>query len=142
MRVNGEWKCVLALQRVDTWTVSNMCMRTELGWMSDVCYTAAEFGHLECLKYAHENGCGWYGVCGRAATFGQLECLKYAHENGCELDDMVTYFAASTGHLNCLKYAVEHGCQLHVSTGVVAAKAGYLECLKYAHKNGCEWDNV
>jgi hypothetical protein len=37
-------------------------------------------GHLECLKYAHENGCEWDRyTCSNAAFNGHLECLKYAH---------------------------------------------------------------
>ena len=47
------------------------------------------FGHLECLKYAHENECPWdKETCSSAAESGHLECLKYAHENGCHW----TYF--------------------------------------------------
>ena len=49
---------------------------------------AAKYGHLECLKYAHENGCPWDEVtCSEAAENGHLECLKYAHENGCPWDE-------------------------------------------------------
>ena len=33
-------------------------------------------GHLEVLKYAHENGCPWY----KDIYGGHLEVLKYAHE--------------------------------------------------------------
>ena len=48
------------------------------------CSNATESGHLECLKYAHENGCPWdEDTCSYAADNGYLECLKYAHENGC-----------------------------------------------------------
>jgi hypothetical protein len=46
-------------------------------------YAAAK-GHIECLKYAHENGCPWKeDTCTQAALGGHIECLKYAHENGC-----------------------------------------------------------
>jgi len=45
---------------------------------------AAERGHLDCLKYAHENGCPWDLTCTKAAEKGGYdECLKYAHESGC-----------------------------------------------------------
>ena len=41
-------------------------------------------GHLECLKYAHENGCPWDEyTCTAAADYGHLEILQYAHDNGC-----------------------------------------------------------
>ena len=36
-------------------------MRTKNGcpWSEETCFEAALNGHLECLKYAHENGCPW-----------------------------------------------------------------------------------
>ena len=43
------------------------------------CNNAAKYGHLEVLKYLHENGC----PCTEAARNGKLNCLKYLHENGC-----------------------------------------------------------
>ena len=52
------------------------------------CSYAAEGGHLECLKYAHEKGCPWDAkTCSEAAQRGHLECLKYAHEKGCPWDE-------------------------------------------------------
>ena len=45
---------------------------------------AAKNGHLECLKYLHENGCPWdKWSCEFASKNGHLEILKYLHENGC-----------------------------------------------------------
>jgi choline dehydrogenase-like flavoprotein len=105
------------------------------------CSHAAEKGHLECLKYAHENGCKWDNyTCSRSAEHGNLECLKYAHENGCEWDDDTCTYAARNGHLECLKYAHENGCKWNTDTCAYAAENGNLECLKYAHENGCEWN--
>ena len=62
-------------------------------------------GHLECLKYAHENGCEWHGVdtshivadnyweCDKIynddTKTRQLECLQYASENGCDCNEYV-----------------------------------------------------
>ncbi len=38
-------------------------------------------GHLDCLRYAHENGCRWITTtCIFAALNGHLDCLRYAHE--------------------------------------------------------------
>jgi len=39
-----------------------------------------------------------------------LECLVYAHENGCPWDEKTTLYAAAWDHLECLKYAHEKGC--------------------------------
>jgi hypothetical protein len=53
---------------------------------------------LECLKYAHENGCPWDAfTCSRAAHNGHLECLKYAHDNGCRWDR----YTCSNAAKNC-----------------------------------------
>jgi hypothetical protein len=45
---------------------------------------AAKSGHLDCLKYAHENGCPWDAdTCYYAESYRQEHCLMYALENGC-----------------------------------------------------------
>ncbi len=74
-----------------------------------------------------------------ASYYGQLECLKYAHVNGCEWleEESICSFAAKNGHLNCLKYAHENGCTWDKSTCNNATRNGHLECLKYTCENGC-----
>lgn len=130
----------------------------------DVLYDAAKNGHLDCLKYAHENGCEMCSskiaansieclryviehggkwdkdTCTEAATYTNLECLKYAHENGCGWSSrtcavVVTYvFRTENDKLECLKYLHENGCEWDAETCKEAAHGGYLECLKYAHE--------
>lgn len=111
---------------------------------SKACTRAAKAGHLECLKYAHENGCRWTKrTCSHAAAGGHLDCLEYAHEHGCQWadsEDETCWSAAAGGHLECLKYAHEQGCHWDVWTCSDAAKGGHLDCLKYAHEHGCPWD--
>ena len=93
---------------------------------------------MECLKYAHENGCPWdEETCCAAACMCELECLEYAHENGCPWDEKTCGAAAHGGFLECLEYAHENGCPWDEETCFEAAKGGHLECLKYAHENGC-----
>ena len=107
-------------------------------WNEFTCDSAANNGRLECLKYAHENGCPWNEFTYRRAAFnGHLECLKYAHENGCQWNENIGYYAAFNGHLECLKYVHENGCPLAVYVCSIAAQNGHLECLKYIHENGC-----
>ena len=50
----------------------------------------AKNGHLNCLKYAKENGFPWNVLtyC-NAAIYEHLDCLKYAKENGCPFDKNV-----------------------------------------------------
>ena len=38
-------------------------------------------------------------TCELAAKNGNLECLKYAHENGCSLDEYTCAYAALNGQL-------------------------------------------
>ncbi len=43
---------------------------------SAVCSYAAKGGHLNCLKYSHENACSWDEyTCNNATENGYLECL-------------------------------------------------------------------
>ena len=81
-------------------------------------------------------------ACYLAAKNGQIECLKYAHENGCRWNKQTCSYAAEYGHLGCLKYAHEHGCPWDEWTCRLAAMNGHLECIHYAWKNGCEWNAV
>jgi hypothetical protein len=125
--------------------INNTCINDDEKCID--CKTTAKKGHLECLKYAHENGCEWNSdTCANAALNGQIECLKYAHENGCEWDDNTCTNAAENGQIECLKYAHENGCKwnddnytwkLNGNACANAAQNGQIECLKYAHENGC-----
>jgi len=96
-----------------TFKTTRIRIMEEYGWDKETCNKALSKGHLECLKYAHENGCPWdQWTCSNASKGGHIECLKYAHENGCPWD----------------------------GTCANASYYGHLECLKYAHENGCPWD--
>ncbi len=73
------------------------------------CAAVARLGHLDRLKYLHENGCPWdESACDAAVEGGHLECLKYLHENGCAWDEDTCTAAAEGGHLECLKYLCEN----------------------------------
>ena len=57
------------------------------------------------------HGCPWdVFTCKNAARGGHLDVLKYAHENGCPWDAMMCLKAASGGHLDVLEYLREHSC--------------------------------
>ena len=106
-------------------------------WDDETLRFLASYGYLDCLKYAHENGCSWDQYTPEnAAANGHLDCLKYAHENGCYWNEDTTSSAALNGHLDCIKYAHENGCSWNKDTPENAAANGHLDCLKYAHENG------
>lgn len=110
-------------------------------WDEWTCNDTARHGMLDCLKYAHENGCPWdEWTCNAAACSGYLECLKYAHENGCPWSKFTAYYAAREGHLDCLIYAHENGCPWDNATTHSAIQNGHFDCLLYAIKNKCPID--
>jgi len=59
-------------------------MKMDVGGIKKVCEEASKNGHLECLKYAHENGCPWDAFTVEAGIInGKSECVNYAIEKGC-----------------------------------------------------------
>ena len=104
----------------------------------NACSRSATRGHLECLRYAHEQGCNWsQTTCEHASRAGHLECLRYAHENGCPWNVITSRSACLEGHLECLRYAHEHDCPWDAWTGWCTTEYGHLECLRYCLENGC-----
>ncbi|CAB9503157.1 ankyrin repeat protein [Seminavis robusta] len=102
---------------------------------------AAQNGHLDVLKYAHDNGCPWHEyTCFYAAMGGHYDILEYAHTHGCRWDSLTSHHAAAGGHIDCLKYAHENNCPWDANTCSLAAERGQLKALKFAHENGCPWD--
>jgi hypothetical protein len=64
---------------------------------------------------------------------GHLDCLRYARENGCDWNDYTAITAAINGHLECLRYVHEHGCELNIDF-IKNRLRGHLrqvECFKY-----------
>jgi hypothetical protein len=109
---------------------------------------AAEQGNLEMIKYCVANEC-YVSVfaCVCAARSGHLECLKYLHEEvKAPWDSGTAKWAAENGHLHILEYLVERKFNkygiLNVSVSVCAAKNGHLDCLKYLHETAeAPWDS-
>ena len=69
--------------------------------------TAAVCGSIQTLQLAKKYGCqlnNYYGLCKAAAHNGHLECLKFLHQNGCQIDSAVLSAAAENNHMTCLKY--------------------------------------
>ena len=74
-----------------------------------------------------------------AAMGGHLEVLKWAHENGCPWNEYTCSSAARGGHLEVLKWA-RRMVVLGMTILVVVQQGGHLEVLKWARENGCPWD--
>lgn len=107
------------------------------------CEEAASAGDLEELKKMRNAGFDWdIWTPVAAATNGHLNCLRYLHENNCPIDKRTSYYAVKNGHIDCLKYIFENNLEYDSFTTAWAASNGHLNCLQYAHSNGCKLDYV
>jgi hypothetical protein len=76
-----------------------------LSWDQLATSLAAAYGHLECLKFLHEQGCPWdERTVLNATRNGHLECLKYLHEQGCPYYGIIAGYVAKNGHQECIEY--------------------------------------
>ena len=117
------------------------CVANECPIDTYACARAAENGHLEVLKYLHEevkapwdseNAAGANGhlhileylverkydkydesACRLAAYNGQLECLKYLRETAkAPWNYLAVRFAHENNHTECLQYLLDNNCPL------------------------------
>jgi hypothetical protein len=116
----------------------------ECEWDYRMIRTAASQGNLEMVKYCVANECPIdEDACANAAFNGHLECLKYLHE---EAKALLGYWsanlAAENGHLHILEYLVEREYDEYEAWACwEAAKNGHLDCLKYLHETAqAPWD--
>jgi hypothetical protein len=113
-------------------------------WDHNTIQTAARQGNLEMVKYCVANECPintW--SCAYAALNGHLECLKYLHEEAkAPWSSRTASWAASNGHLHILEYLVERKYDRYDEYACeCAAKHGHLDCLKYLHETAkAPWD--
>ena len=106
------------------------------GWWY-VCTIAAEFGHLDIVKWARENEFLWDSyTCAVAARNGHFDVLRWAHENGCPWSETTCECAAASGHLQILQWAIDHGCPFENSALMLAAYNGHLGILQWARESG------
>ena len=81
----------------------NNCMNTK---------RAAEYGHLEMLKWMVENGFKFAAdAITAAAKEGQLECIVYLRERGCNITPTVSKVTVNRAQIHVLRWAIENGCK-------------------------------
>ena len=74
--------------------------------------TAAEYGHLEMLKWMVENGFKFTAdALTAAAKEGQLECIVYLRERGCNMTPTVSKVTVNFARMHVLRWAIENGCK-------------------------------
>ena len=114
-------------------------------WDEGTINEAADHGNLEMVKYCVANECPMSErACAFAAKNGHLECLKYVHEEAkAPWDFWTAEWAAENGHLHILEYLVEHKYdEYNVMACYAAAANGQLDCLKYLHETAkAPWDD-
>ena len=100
---------------------------------------AAERGCLGTLKSLHRRGHVTFDedLCALAAQGGHLEVLKWLHENGYPWNEDTCELAARHGHLGVLQWARANGCPWDEGTCAAAARGGHTEALAWARKKGC-----
>ena len=115
----------------------------ECKWDYRTIDAAAFQGNLEMVKYCVANECPINEfACAHAAENGHLEVLKYLHEEvKAPWDSGTAAFAARKGHLHILKYLFESNYNQFEYACEDAAKEGHLDCLKYLHETAkAPWD--
>jgi hypothetical protein len=114
-------------------------------WDGGTINTAAHHGNLEMLKYCIAKECPIvWRACMNAARNGHLECLKYLHEEAkASWDSRTASYAAENGHLHILKYLVEREYKYYnPDVCRSAAEQGHLDCLKFLHETAkAPWDS-
>ena len=103
-------------------------------WTKDIMMIIAFKGHLECLKFLHENGCPWNErTCDQAAKKNRLDCLKYLHKNGCPIGVNTINQAIKVKDLRILKYLCEINCPANCNNFNHAIKLNNIDALIYLH---------
>ena len=120
--------------------VANECPINEMACVS-VCACAASKGHLEMLKYLHEEAkAPWdWRTAAWAADNGHLHILEYLVERKYDkFDEDACAYAAREGHLDCLKYLRETA---KAPWNYLAVRDAHYykqpECLQYLLDNNC-----
>jgi len=106
-------------------------------WDEGTISTAVLQGNMEMVKYCVANECPIdFLACAYAAWKGHLECLKYLHEDAkAPWGSSTASWAAENGHLHILEYLFERKYTKYNGDACQwAAKNGHLDCLKYLHE--------
>ena len=120
-------------------------------WNNMTLIAASLHGHLDCLKYAHENGCKWNGTPFEGAISEQyifiyditynkyLENSRtYISQNNfnCYFNTSCAY-SAYNNHMDCFTYALENNCPITEVVSICLANHGNLKEIKMIHNKGC-----
>ncbi len=97
-----------------------------------------EYGHLDVLKYLHENGFkpdrSSYDL---AVSLGHIHILEYLESIGVQTDEGYLETAISKKQLESIKYLHKKGCEFSEENFYDAVSIGDLKIVEYLFNNGC-----
>ncbi|CAL6305957.1 unnamed protein product [Bathycoccus prasinos] len=133
------WPRWLEDEIIFCWKVAQTNKLELLKWIRE------EKSNLEMVKYCVAKKCPIYEyTCACAAGGGHLEVLKYLHEEvKAPWDFLTATWAARNGHLHILEYLVERKFDKYNERACErAAENGHFDCLKYLHETAkAPWDS-
>ena len=147
--IDEDEQMVEAARRGSLVTLRQLWRRYHQRWIPTlVVDMAARKGHLDILKWAHENRVTLSNTTIiEAAATNQLECLRYCHQHVpvSSWDIRSTMTAAHHGHINVLQFMYEclktvdpprRDALWNHNLVHAAISNGQLECLKWLHTQG------
>lgn len=87
------------------------------------------------LKYLHEHGCYWDET--TLIEDVSLDCLEYAHENGCPINNNVIISAIKDRRIDCLDYLLGSGFPITEELFLEAVHEGNIKSLECFVKHCC-----
>lgn len=114
----------------------------------DTVRIAANRGHLDVLRWIHDNGKGYFerSLIDTAVRLGYIDIVKWLYEN--KINDFRKHtmgFAAANGHLEIVKWLHYNGARCTKFVMDIAASDGHLDTVIWLHENrteGCTWRAV
>jgi hypothetical protein len=110
-------------------------------WDEGICASVAEEGHMHILKWARDNGYGWYlSASARAAKARRFEVLRWASDvwptSWGGTSTSICNAAAQGGHIEILRWARGKGCPWDAT---MYEHANSFDVMDWAWENGCPW---
>ena len=117
------------------------------GERGDLCYTAAENGHIHILDWIHQRcpvvyssfDAAQWNVWLAAAVTGHIHVLEQFFNNGFTNSIHAAHGAAMTGNINILLWTQEHSLGWDAGTCAFATLGGHLDASRWLWENGCPW---
>lgn len=112
---------------------------------ADACSHACRNGQLACLERLHSHGALWdVSTVSSAAAQGHIDCLRFALEQGCPYKDTLIIGSVQSSNTVCLRYLVEEQGLFLFDNGFLFLSAfavGNYLALQYLIDQGCPFQH-